>query len=162
VNHLLAVDMGLRTGLALYGRDGRLIWYRSQNFGSAPRLRRAVPGILRDIPALTCLVVEGSGPLAEIWKKEAQRFGIRTLQLGAEAWRKVFLLPREQRTGAEAKRHADEAARQVIAWSGAPRPTSLRHDAAEAVLVGLWGVLKLGWLEEPPDALRSGRGQINL
>ena len=35
-------------------------------------------------------------------------------------------------------------------------PTSLRHDAAEAILVGLWGVLSAGWLRAlPPAILRS-------
>lgn len=43
---LLAVDLGLRSGLALYGRDGRLREYRSQNFGSQSRLKRAVPSVL--------------------------------------------------------------------------------------------------------------------
>jgi hypothetical protein len=32
---LLAIDIGVKTGLALYGHDGRLLWYRSQNFGTA-------------------------------------------------------------------------------------------------------------------------------
>jgi hypothetical protein len=41
-------------------------------------------------------------------------------------------------------------ARKVIDWSGARRPTSLRHDAAEAILVGLWGGLQVGWLRELP------------
>jgi hypothetical protein len=35
------VDLGLRSGLALFGSDGRLRWYRSQNFGSQSRLKRA-------------------------------------------------------------------------------------------------------------------------
>ena len=29
-------------------------------------------------------------------------------------------------------------------WSGAPSPTSLRRDAAEVILIGLRGVLKVG------------------
>ena len=41
-------------------------------------------------------------------------------------------------------------AKKVIGWSGAKRPTSLRHDAAEAILAGLWGMLKIGWLKEIP------------
>ena len=56
------------------------------------------------------------------------------------------LLPREQRSATLAKRAAGTVARRVIAWSGAPRPTSLRHDAAEAILIGLWGVMALGWI----------------
>jgi hypothetical protein len=152
---LLAVDLGLRTGLALYGPDGRLLWYRSQNFGTATRLRRAVHGLLTTMPDVAWLVVEGGGGLAEIWEREARRRGIAALRIPAEAWRARLLLPREQRTGAQAKHSADEAARRVIEWSGAARPTALRHDAAEAVLIGLWGVLEVGWLAEmPPRLLR--------
>lgn len=150
---LLAVDLGLRTGLALYGEDGRLLWYRSQNFGSAPRLRRAVPALLGEA-GLAWLVLEGGGPLADIWEREAARRGIPVLRIGAETWRERLLLPREQRTGKQAKGNADGLARRVIEWSGAPRPTSLRHDAAEAVLAGLWGVLEVEWLDRVPGEVR--------
>ncbi|UFS71164.1 hypothetical protein LPW11_02985 [Geomonas sp. RF6] len=147
---LLAVDLGLRTGLALYGGDGRLLWYRSQNFGSTERLRRGAHGILNGIPNLTAMVIEGGGNLAVLWEKEAEQRGIAVRRVGAEVWRQVFLLPREQRSGADAKRHAGELARKVIEWSAAPRPTSLRHDAAEAILIGLWGALHFGLLERVP------------
>ena len=53
-----------------------------------------------------------------------------------------------------AKRSAQALARRIIAWADAPRPTSLRHDAAEAIGAGLWGVLAAGWLARLPDALR--------
>jgi hypothetical protein len=45
-------------------------------------------------------------------------------------------------------------ARRVIDWSAAPRPTSLRHDAAEAILVGFWGALHVGLLAHVPPELR--------
>ena len=151
---LLAVDLGLRTGLALYAGDGRLLWYRSHNFGSAPRLRRAVHALLRDLPDLAWLVIEGGGPLADIWEKEAERRALPVLRIGAHTWRERLLLVREQRTGKQAKHSADDLARRVIEWSGAPRPTSLRHDAAEAVLIGLWGVLEVEWLERVPEEVR--------
>ncbi len=64
---LLAVDVGLRTGLALYGRDRRLRWYRSQHWPDRARMRRAVHGLLRAIDDLEWVAVEGGGPLAEIW-----------------------------------------------------------------------------------------------
>ena len=41
-------------------------------------------------------------------------------------------------------------ARRVIDWSGAPKPTSLRHDTSEAILIGLWAVLDAGWLDDLP------------
>lgn len=150
---LLAVDLGLKTGLALFTENGKLLWYRSHNFGTTERLRRGVPGILDGIDQLTALVMEGGGNLARVWEKEAARRGLDLYQIGAEEWRRMLLYPREQRSGPEAKRHADEIARKVIQWGEASRPTSLRHDAAEAIMIGLWGVLHLGWLEELPKEL---------
>ncbi len=151
---LLAVDLGLRTGFAWYRADGTLRAYRSQNYGARARLKRAAHTMLREArPA--AVVLEGGGDLAEVWRREAEREGARVLVVQAGVWRRALLLDREQRSGPEAKAHADTLARRVIAWSGAPRPTSLRHDAAEAILVGLWGVLEMGWLDALPDALRA-------
>src|SRR4051812_27112729 len=70
---LLAVDLGLRTGLALYSSDGRLRWYRSQHYGKRASLRRGVHGLFDAEPDVTLLVLEGGGPIAEIWVREAQR-----------------------------------------------------------------------------------------
>lgn len=151
---LLAVDLGVRTGLAVYGRDGRLRSYRSQNFGNAARLKRDVPRILGELPDLTWIVLEGGGPLAEVWQFEAARRVIQVKRIAAEEWRGRLLYPRQHRDAAHAKRSADELARRVIRWSGAPGPTSLRHDAAEAILLGLWAVLEVGWLDGLPSKLR--------
>ena len=147
---LLAVDLGLRTGLALYTHDGRLRWYRSHNFGNRARMRRGIYTILNENPELQYLVMEGSGPYAVLWRKEAERRNLQVSQVSAETWRPQLLLDREQRTGATAKAHADRLARAIITWSAAPTPTSLRHDAAEAILIGLWAVLKVGWLTQNP------------
>ena len=150
---LLAVDAGLRAGLAIYGSEGRLQRYRSTNFGAPKRLRSAVYGLMNDLPGLERVVVEGGGAVAEPWLREAKRRGLSVTQVHAGVWREALLLPRDQRTGAAAKEQADALARQVIIWSGAPRPTALRHDAAEAILIGLWGVLDAGWLHEPPQGI---------
>jgi hypothetical protein len=74
-------------------------------------------------------------------------------RVSAEKWRALFLRQRDQRSGEQAKRIADGIARRVVEWSDAPRPTSLRHDAAEAILIGLWGVIDVGWLPGVPKAL---------
>jgi hypothetical protein len=153
---LLAVDAGLRAGYALYGRDGRLQWYRSRNYGSMARLKRAAYGLVADLEGLSRLVVEGGGRAAEPWLREAERRGVVVVQIHATEWRDRLMLPRNRRTGAAAKGRADALARRVIEWSGASRPTALRHDAAEAILVGLWGVLDAGWLPEIPAAVRKG------
>ncbi len=151
---LLAVDIGVKTGLALYGQDGRLVWYRSQNFGKAERLRRGIHGLLQTLPALAWLVLEGGGPLAEMWRREARRRQIPVRQIGAETWRHQLLYARQQRSGAQAKEHATVLARRIIVWSEARRPTSLRDDAAEAIVIGLWGVLEAGWLSHLPEGVR--------
>jgi hypothetical protein len=151
---LLAVDLGLRAGLARYGQDGRLQWYRSQNFGTQTRLKRAVPQVVLAAQPLAFLALEGGGPVADVWEREALRQALPVLRVQAHDWRPRLLLPREQRGAEAAKRAADGLARRVIAWSGAPRPTSLRHDAAEAILLGLWAALELGWLAAPPPELR--------
>jgi len=153
MSSLLAVDVGLRTGLALYGRDGRLHWYRSRNFGNSTRLRGGVQAVLRETPDLECLVLEGGGPLAEIWTHEAQRRGVLVRTISAEDWRDSLLYPRQHRNGPQAKHSADIVARRIIAWSQARRPTSLRHDAAEAILIGLWGLVSIGWLKSLPAEL---------
>jgi hypothetical protein len=150
---LLGVDLGLRTGLALFGADGRLIWYRSRNFGTSTRLRQAAHGILADLPELQWLVMEGGGPIAEIWRREASRRSVQIIQIAAEQWRERFFDPRKHRNGPQAKHTADIVARQVIEWAAAKRPTSLRHDAAEAILIGLYGVIELGWLSAIPGLL---------
>ncbi len=153
---LLAIDAGLRAGLAVYSRAGILEEYRSTNFGSLPRLKRGIYGVMSAIPGLDRLVVEGGGGgFAEPWLKEASRRDCVARTVDAGAWRERLLRPRDRRTGAAAKEQAEVLARRVIAWSGAARPTSLRHDAAEAILIGLWAVLEWGWLPELPEELRD-------
>ena len=144
----------MRTGLALYGGDGRLVWYRSTNFGSMTRLKRGAYAVLNDIPDLDWMILEGGGDIAEVWEKEAEKRRVAVRRIGAERWRERLLYLREQRTGKLAKRNAGDLARRVIEWSGAPRPTSLRHDAAEAILIGLWGVLYVEWLDALPTEVR--------
>jgi hypothetical protein len=151
---LLAVDLGIRSGLALYGGDGRLCWYRSKNFGNSAQLRRGVRTILAELPTLAWLILEGGGELAEIWQREAEYRQVPVYQISAEEWRQLMLYPRQQRTGLKAKQTADTLARRIIAWSGIAKPTTLRHDTAEAILIGLWGVLEVGWLEHLPPEIK--------
>ena len=151
---LLAVDTGLNIGLALYDAGGRLCKYRSQHFGDLAALRRAARRVLDEGPDVVCVVLEGGGPPADAWEREAARRNTAVRRVSAEQWRRQLLYPREHTTGRRAKRSAADLARQVISWSGARRPTALRHHAAEAILIGLWGVLEIGWLNRLPTELR--------
>ncbi|RAL22343.1 hypothetical protein DL240_10870 [Lujinxingia litoralis] len=153
--YLLAIDLGLRCGFATYDRSGHLLRYRSTNFGSARRLRDAAWSVLRQEGPLEWVVMEGDRQLAEIWGKPATRQGARQVQVAPETWRGELLLSRKRRSGADAKAAADDLAREVITWSRATRPTSLRHDAAEAILIGLWGVHHIGWLPSWPEFIQG-------
>jgi hypothetical protein len=135
---LLAIDLGLRCGWAAFDGTGRLVGYGSRHYGSRSALRKAIPQILGEYPRLARLVVEGGGELYVPWEKEATRRGITVRQVASEEWRKALLKPYERGSGKDAKAAADGVARDVIERSGAKRPTSLRHDAAEAILVGVW------------------------
>lgn len=150
---LLAVDLGLRTGLAVFGRDGKLIWYRSRNYGNKTRLRKAARSVIKEAGELNVVAIEGGGDIALPWVHEIERQGLELIQVQAESWRKDLLLSRHQRNGLQAKKHADTLARKIIAWSGAKKPTSLRHDAAEAICFGLWAVREKGWLARFPQGL---------
>lgn len=144
---MLAIDLGLRTGLALYGRDGKLRWYRSHHFRNRAALKRGVYQIMRPITGLEVVVMEGDKHLAQIWGRLAAKWGAQTRRIDAACWREVLLDPCQQRSGADAKAHADSAARELIAWSGLSKPTALRHDTAEAILIGAWGALEYAWIE---------------
>ena len=154
MSSLLAVDLGLKAGFAHYGRDGRLQSYRSQNYGKPARLKRGAYGVLEAHPTLDWIVLEGDRALADAWRAEAKKRGMRSGWIQAHAWRKRLLNPSQRRSGSDAKEAADVLARKVIAWSEAPAPTSLRHDAAEAICIGLWAVLDLGWLDRRPRVLQ--------
>lgn len=138
--HLLGVDLGLSTGLALYEHPGRLVWYRSRNFPNLTTLKRGIHALLKECPPLDCLVLEGHRALAERWKQAA---GVPCLQVSAETWREALLIPRRRKDAATSKKSALEEAHRLIVASGLPRPTSLTHDAAEAILIGWWGTRQI-------------------
>ena len=148
MSSLLAVDLGLRAGLACYDESGRLRWYRASTFGDAARLRWAIPSLLDEADDLTRVVIEGHGPLALGWEEEAHARDVLVRWISPGEWRRLLLPDPDSR--AAARRDAPIVARRVIAWSGLRVPSSLDHDAAAAILIGLWGVMNAGWLRDAP------------
>ncbi len=150
MKNLLCIDLGVKTGLALYNQNCELVWYRSQNFGNKNRLSKAVYNLLKEIKNLEFLVIEGGGQLFTIWEKEAKKRNIRIIQVQANTWRKEILHKREQRTGQQAKRYAIQIAKEVIKHFSGKNSTSLNDDAAEAILCGYWALKEVNWLEDYP------------
>lgn len=144
---LLAVDLGLKCGFAYFSEQGRLQRYGSTNFGNRARFKRGAYRFVADgREELEQIVVEGDANLGAVFEKLARKRELGFTSVAPRTWRRCLLLARQQRSGSDAKEAADEIAREIIEWSGLPGPTSLRHDAAEAILIGLWGCLNAEWL----------------
>ena len=153
VAELLAIDLGLRAGIALYSGNGRLMTYRSTNFGSVSRLKRAVPGIVGT--SVKILVTEGDSRLAHIWEQYATRRGLICERVAPHSWRTQMYNLSEMRQKGHWKETADKYARRIIEWSKLSSPSSLRHDAAEAICLGMCAAINHGWLEQfPKDIYR--------
>jgi hypothetical protein len=139
---LLAVDAGFRCGLALFDlTSGTLRWFRSHNFGSSPRLRRASASLIGEIPDLVACVIEGGGNIADPWIKALTFRRIEYAQISAERWRPEMLLSRQQRSGHDAKKAAVTGAKQRIAHAVDKRSKSITDDTAEAIMIGEWALL---------------------
>jgi hypothetical protein len=144
---LLAVDLGLKTGVACFDRTGRPLWARSRRLPSMAALKRWLRGLLLDMPVLEVLVLEGGGAVATAWEREAVRRDLEVLRLSAEEWRGALLFKRQRGGSSVAKAGAGVLARRILVGSGVAGPTPLTHDAAEALCIGHYAVGLLGWTE---------------
>ncbi len=148
MNTLLAVDLGVKTGYALYSNQGEFIRYHSQNFGNAQRLKKGVYGILKSCENLQYLYLEGGGKLEKFWIKEAKKLGVKVIQLHAHDWRnEIYPAAKHQDKSKQTKIFAEKKALEILSKQDAPTPSSLTHDVAEAILIGYFGCLQLGWIK---------------
>ena len=146
---LLAVDAGVRAGLALLDREGRLLWCRSHNLGTTARLKKAAARVLFELPLLQYLIIEGGGQTAGIWVHAAAKRSLPCMIIQAQDWRADFLLPRHRLSGQKAKAAACALVATILRREGWSSPTTPGHDAAEAALIGLWAAVQLGWRTMP-------------
>lgn len=151
---LLAVDLGVKAGFALFTSEGKLLWYRSQNFGNKTRMKKAIPGILNLDDPIDYLVIEGGGPLRKIWDQQLEKRNIEVIHIMAEDWRNDLLLDREQRKGKLAKEKAHVYAAKIIEELAEKKSGPLNTNTAEAILIGFWGLIKKGWIKNHEAILR--------
>ena len=140
---LLSVDLGVRTGWALFDTDGRLCRLESRNFGSVSKMKSGIPTIVKAMPEIDVVVTEGGHRYAKLWFRCRPEW--ETELVSAEAWRPEFLKPREMRTGRLAKGRAIQLALELARADGCGALNHLNDDSAEAVLLGLWAVRQRGW-----------------
>ncbi len=150
---LVAVDLGVRTGVAVFGGDGRLVSVGSRNLGRRGQVRRAAIGLRREVGRVDALVLEGDRSLVPAWRHTFEPRGSEVVLVEAERWRRALLHPRERRDGRTAKAAARGLTAVAVAELADRNLPDLRHDAAEAVLIGLWGLRELGWIRSWPPGL---------
>ncbi len=135
---LLSIDVGMKAGLAWFNAECELVRARSTRFANRTILKKALPSIWAELPGVTQLVLEGQGEIADIFRKSAERASIPVQQFSAEQWREDMLLPRQRRSGKQAKAYAETIALQIAKECGRPPKCAYDDDAAEAILFGLW------------------------
>lgn len=177
---LLAVDLGLKSGVALFGSRGKLLRYEQFHFerdslhDTAQRLltkweqeafqpdgERAQEHIVP--PRVTHVAIEGAdGYMLRAWADAATDLSI--LRVLPEEWRAELLLERERTSGSNAKAASRLIARQVVEDFGVmPRHEGkFPTDVAEAVCLGLYVSSKLGWVDRAggPVIRRYTNGNI--
>jgi hypothetical protein len=148
LQHLMSVDLGVKTGIAFFNSDGVLLWHKSQNFGNKVRLKKGIPYLLDTEDPADYLVIEGGGPLVKIWDNILIKRNIEVIHIMADEWRRELLFGREQRSGKQAKEMAIRYARSVVETMGLKKTVALNDNAAEAILIGLYAMQKIGWIND--------------
>jgi len=100
------------------------------------------------------LIIEGGGPLRKIWDAQLEKRNIEIMHIMAEDWRHDLLFEREQRKGKIAKEKALFYAEKVIQNLAEKKIAALNVNAAEAIMIGVWGLKKLGWINNTNTLIR--------
>ncbi|NLH52184.1 MAG: hypothetical protein GX459_04980 [Bacteroidales bacterium] len=87
---VMSVDLGVKTGIAVFSSEGRLRWFGSRNYGSINSLRNDLPRLLHSHAPLRVLVLEGGGVLENVWMREAHYRNIAVVSFHAGHWRQLF------------------------------------------------------------------------
>jgi hypothetical protein len=150
---LLAVDLGLRTGTAVFDRNGSVVAVDTWRFHDPESLDLGLKEILT-AHNITHVVIEGEDrKLFYIWRRAIEKFeGVHLARVVADDWRRMLLSKKEMRDARKAKSAAGLIAKQVLKDNEDLRDKKLSSDAAEALLVGRYAVRVLGWItsKEPP------------
>lgn len=145
---LLAVDLGLRTGAALFDHNGKILRVDSCRFIDPAALKEGLIDLILK-SGVTHVVIEGEDrKLYNIWKKAIEQLpgDVNIARVIADDWRKDFLLKKEQMNALKAKEAASLIAKQFLV--GTEYETAkLSVDAHEAVLIGHYSLRVLGWVD---------------
>ena len=160
---LLAVDLGLRTGAALFDHNGKILRVSSCHFVNPDALKQGLVDLIMK-SGVTHVVIEGEDrKLYNIWKKAIEQLpgDVNIARVIADDWRKDFLLKKERMNAFKAKEAASLIAKQFLV--GTEYETAkLSVDAHEAVLIGHHSLRVLGWVDSSslPAVQRYTNGDV--
>mmetsp|Transcript_26850 Transcript_26850/g.57928 ORF Transcript_26850/g.57928 Transcript_26850/m.57928 type:complete len:1005 (+) Transcript_26850:131-3145(+) len=177
---LMAVDLGLKSGVSLFDSRGNLLRYQQflfdreslqQDFEDIihqweteafdPDGKEQNNGNNNSPSKITHIAIEGGDTgLLDTWAQAAPNHSI--LRVSPEEWRSELLSKKESQNGGTAKEASRLIARQVVADFG----TMDQHvgkfptDVAESVCLGMYVARRLGWIEREPAVRRFTNGNV--
>jgi hypothetical protein len=172
---LLAVDLGLKSGISLYSQDGILLRYEQFNF-VLETLHQEITAILNtwetetntdesatesDAWKITHVAIEGGDTsLLSTWSEALP--DISLLRVSPEEWRSELLTKNERQSGPSAKAASRLIARQFVEDFGQMELHSGKFptDVAESILLGMYCCRKLGWSARDPAVRRYSNGNV--
>ena len=168
---LMAVDLGLKSGVSLFNDDGNLIRYEQFLF-DRDNLQEEFEEIIRkwedeatcengEDGKITHIAIEGGDTgLLNTWAEAAPNHSI--LRVSPEEWRSELLNKKENQSGATAKEASRLIARQIVADLGTMENHTGKFptDVAESVCLGMYVARRLGWIEREPAVRRFTNGNI--
>ena len=169
---LMAVDLGLKSGVSLFNSNGNLIRYEQFLF-DRQNLQDEFENIIRKWEAevvsddtsdswkITHIAIEGGDTgLLNTWADAAPNHSI--LRVSPEEWRAELLLKKENNSGSAAKEASRLIARQIVADFGTMENHTGKFptDVAESVCLGMYVARRLGWIDREPVVRRFTNGNI--
>lgn len=172
---LVAVDLGFRTGLALYSEHGHLLEYEHAIYESIEDLEAGCLKMIAEWESkyqhynseqyhITKVAIEGADvALRGLWKYIAEDIlHCPLLLVKPEEWRADLLLAKERASGEAAKEASRLIARQLVAeYGGRLHKGKFPTDVAEAVLLGYHVSRRLEWIpRKEPGVRRYSNGSV--
>jgi len=179
---LLAIDLGLRTGISLFNDRGELLRYDFIHLSDVDELYEHAARLMMEWEdaanadceetgerwQITCIALEGAEPSHyEAWTEAAMDTDLEIpeiISIRPDEWRSEFLVSKEQISGKKAKEAARLIARQVVSDYGVmdEHVGRFKTDAAESIVMGLFVARRLGWVKREPAVRRYSNGGVIL
>lgn len=155
---LMAVDLGLRTGVCLLDQQGRILQYAQFHYDTTDALCKGAEKLLKEWQEeynrvngayISHLAIEGSDPpVLDAWRTAASKLRRppAILYVRPEEWRSDMLSHADQQSGALAKEASERLAEALLHQQEQDSGGAVATDVAESILLGVHVARRLGWV----------------